>query len=37
MKSRKIVLMNVFIEKKWRLRYREWTSGYSRGRGANTD
>ena len=29
MKSRKTVLMNLFIRKKWRGRYREQTCGYS--------
>ena len=30
MESRKIVLMNLLTEKKWRYRCREWTRGQSR-------
>ena len=28
MESRKMVLMNLFPWKEWRLRYREWTCGH---------
>ena len=31
MESRKIVLMNLFTENKWRCRGREWTCGHSWG------
>ena len=30
MESRKTVLMNLYIEKKWRCRCREWTCRHSR-------
>ena len=33
MKSRKMVLMNLFSGKEWRCRYREWTCGHTRGKG----
>ena len=29
MESRKMVLMDLFAGKEWRLRYREWTCGHS--------
>ena len=32
MESRKTVLMNLFTEKKWKHRHREWSGGHSRGR-----
>ena len=32
MESKKIVLMNLFTEKKWRCRYREWSGGHSKGK-----
>ena len=32
MESRKMVLMNLFAGKEWRLRSRKWTSGHSRRR-----
>ena len=31
MESRKAVLVNLFTEKKWKRRYREWTCGHSVG------
>ena len=31
MKSGKMVLMNLFAGKEWRLRHREWPCGHSRG------
>ena len=39
MESRKIELMNLFKEKKWRHNCREWTYGHIRGRrgGANSE
>ena len=33
MESRKIVLIKLFTEKKWRCSCREWSGGHSRGQG----
>ena len=32
MESRKMVPMNLFARKEWRLRHSEWISGHGRGR-----
>ena len=29
--------MNLFAEKEWKLRYREWTCGYSGGKGEHDE